>query len=1112
MDLAKKSIKRPTFVIAMLVTVLVLGVIFLGKLSVRMFPDAEFPYVIVVTSYPGASVSEIEQLITKPVENAISGVSGLKHVQSINQDNMSIVFGEFELSKNPDIAAQGVRDKISQIRFALPEGIKEPIIIKADINNMPIVSLSVKSKSMTPKQLYDFADDVVSKDFAQIPGVSEVKIFGGLKREIHINVDMEKLRKHEFTLTSLAEKVKLNSLNVPAGKINRESQEVALRTVGEFKSLQQIDDVVISFIGNDRAITVKDVAKIEDSVEAETSRARINIKEHGVIISEPALLLNIYRQTKGNDVKVSYGINKKIAEVNEKYKQYPGSPSIAMISDVSRGVKMNIDDVKSTILEGIFLAVVIVYIFLGSWRSTFITALSLPNSLIGSFVFMYLFGFSLNVLSLMALSLAIGLLIDDAIVVRENIFRHYQKGLSPIKAAIDGTSEVALAVVATTSTVVAVFLPVAFLDGILGKFFREFGLTVVFAMIISIIDALTIAPMLSAYIIPEHNKKIAKKSKIQEKIIKFFRIITVDWFNVVFSFIEKFYKRVISFVVKEKLVNVEVGFFAKKKRHFVVSWKFTVLLIAMLMFIGTLVVAKKYLKITFIPASEWGEFVVNVQAKPGTSLDQMDKYVGQIEKIIISDPNVELAYAVIGSGGTMFSNLSSQASIYVKMVSAKSHKLFGKDNAISGFQKRTRTCSKMKDYLRKVLNENFGAELEFSIVRQSFNGSRSEFIMELMGDDIEVLSSVSEHLMKKYKTIPNFVDIHSNYKAGKPEVQIRMNTEKMKTFGVSSAVVGNEIRAMIDGTECAKYRENGLEYNIKVKLQENQKDIVKNFDAIYVSNVNNKLIKLKNFACAKYTSYPTQVFRKDRSRFVTIEGNLSAGGAIGEIQKEVLRIFNQEKTDSKNIEKWKNVKCKFSGNAEDMSSMFKSISIAGVLSMLFIFMILASLYESVITPFTIMTALPLAIIGGIIALLISGQTIDMFTLIGMIMLLGIVAKNSILLVDYIEQQLRNGFNINDAIIAAGTVRLRPILMTSFALVAGMLPTALGFSEVGQFRKGMGIVVIGGIISSTILTLIVVPAVFEYTERLRFFLRKVMGKSEKRMIDYTEEELKNKYLQ
>ncbi|MCA6072547.1 MAG: efflux RND transporter permease subunit [Endomicrobium sp.] len=1113
MNLAKLSIKRPTFVIALLTTLLILGAMSLNKLSVRMYPDVEFPFVVVITAYPGAGVSEIERLVTKPIEDAVSGVSGLKHIQSINHDNRSIVLGEFELSKDPDTATQEVRDKIGQIRSALPGDIKEPVIMKADPNSMPIVTLSLKAKDMSPKQLYDFADDIVSKDFAQVSGVSKVGIVGGLKREIHINANREKLKEHELTLTSLAGKIKLNSSNIPAGKINRGSQEISFRTMGEFKSVEQINDVVVNFVGNDKSVTVRDVAQVEDGVEIETSRARIDTREDGKVVLEPALLLQIYRQAKGNDVAVSDGIRKKIKEVNEKYKQYPSQPQLTLISDLASIVRMNIDDVKSTILEGVFLAIIVVYFFLGSWRSTFITALSLPNSLIGSFVFMYVFGFSLNVLSLMALSLAIGLLIDDAIVVRENIFRHYEEGSSPLKAAIVGTNEVTLAVVATTSTVIAVFLPVAFLSGIMGQFFREFGLTVVFAMVISILDALTIAPMLSAYIISEHNKKPAKKWKIQETLIKFFRAITVDWFNIVFGFVERSYKNIISFVVKKKLVDVESSFFGKKKRHFIISWKFVILFITVFVFLGTIAMAKKYLKTTFMPASESGEFNVNVQAKPGTSLDKMDIYAKQIEEILMSDPNIELVSCAIGAVD-MFTKLSSKAKLYVKMIPAKSHAgLFGKKNDALGLPERTRSSSEMKDYLRKVFNEKFGDELEFSIAKQSLGsgGSESEFVMELTGDDVEVLYAAAQQLAEKFKSIPHFVDIHSNYKFGKPEVQIQMDTKKMENLGVSSVVVGSEIRAMIDGANGGKYREKGLECDIKVKFQENQQDIVKSFDTIYVSNVNNKLVKLKNVASVKETSGFTEIFRKNRSRFVTVEGNISAGGAIGEISKDTFKIFNELKADPVNVEKWKNIQCNFSGSAEHMSDMFKNIIIAAALSLVFIFMVLASLYESVITPFTIMTALPLAIIGGVIALLIARQPIDMFTMIGMIMLLGIVAKNSILLVDYVQQQMRNGFSVNDSIIKAGVVRFRPILMTSFALIAGMLPTALGLSEAGQFRKGMGIVVIGGVISSTILTLIVVPAVFEYMNKLRYFLRRITGRPEKRMVDHTEEELENKYL-
>jgi HAE1 family hydrophobic/amphiphilic exporter-1 len=991
--------------------------------------------------------------------------------------------------------------------------------MKADMNSMPIVMLSLKSESMNPKELYDFADDIVSRDLAQVAGVSQINIIGGSKREIHIDADRKKLKEYELTLTALASRVKSNSLNIPAGKVNRGSQEISFRTMGEFKSVKQINDVVVNFMGNDKPVLVRDVAKVKDSVVTEVSRARLDTKENGQITYQPSLLLAVYRQAKGNDEAVSDGIIKEISRANARYKRYSGSPELTLISDQARGVRMNIDDVRSTIIEGIFLAIIVVYFFLGSWRSTLITALALPNSLIGSFVFMYVFGFSLNVLSLMSLSLAVGLLIDDAIVVRENIFRHYEEGSDPVKSAIDGTNEVTLAVIATTSTVIAVFLPVAFLSGIMGRFFKEFGLTVVFAMIISVIDALTIAPMLSAYIIQEHGTtKALKKSKLRKIkaiIVKIFRHLTVDWFNAVFSFCETLYKTLITFIVKKNILSVPFSF-GGKQRHFIISWKLATLLVSFLIFISAIGGAKKFLKTTFMPASQWGEFNINLTAQPGTSLDQRDRYAKEIETIIMNDPNTELVSSTVGSGD-MFSNLSNKASIYVKMVPSNSKggpitKLFGKKEKDKNATKRTFTTSEMKDHFRKILNDKYCDKLEVSIVKQSLGGGdRSEFIVELRGSDIDVLYDAAQELINRYKNISKFVDIHSNYKLGKPEVRIEMNAKKMEDFGVSSVVVGNEVRAMIDGALAGKFRQHGLEYDIRVKYDDSQKDIAKNFDSIYINNVNNKLIRLKNVAYAKLSAGPTQIFRKDRNRYVTVEGNISTGGAIGEIQKDAMKIFDEVKFDPKYKDKYKNVVIDSSGNAEDMKDMFKNITIAGILSILFIFMVLASLYESIIIPFTIMTALPLAIVGGIVALVISRQPIDMFTMIGMIMLLGVVAKNSILLVDYAQQQTRTGMNINDSIIKAGVIRLRPILMTSFALIAGMFPTALGLSEVGSFRKGMGIVVIGGVVSSTILTLIVIPSIYGYMDKLRYFLRKITGRSNKRMVDYTEEQLKGKNL-
>lgn len=1075
LNLAKLSIKRPTFIIAVLMVVIILGLMSYSRMSVRMFPDVEFPYVLVITQYSGAGPEEIEQLVSKPLEDAISGISGLKHINSISQDNYSIVYGEFELSKNPDIALQEVKDKVGEARWDLPDDIEEPVIQKLDPDSMPIVSLSLKA-DMNPKELYDFADEEITKEFSRVSGVSKVEVWGGAKREIHVDIDKNKLKEHELTLSAVSSRIQSNSLNIPAGKVNKGAMDLAFRTIGEFKSVKQINDVVVSFMGNDVPVTVKDLGKVVDSVQEETTRARVSVRdENGNVDVEPSLLIQIYKQAKSNDVAISDAVQKRLIEVNEKYKDEPGKPALTLVKDNARSVRMNLEDVERTIIEGIFLAVVVVYFFLGSWRSTFITSLALPNSLIGAFLFMNLFGFSLNVLSLMSLSLAVGLLIDDAIVVRENIFRHYEEGSDPVKSALHGTNEVTMAVIATTSAVIAVFLPVSFLSGIVGQFFKEFGLTVVFAMFISVLDALTIAPMLSAYIIKDHGEE-KEPGKFAKAIGKVWHYMTLWWFEKVYAAVEKFYEAVIKKVVKHKIITI---------------------MCAVLFFVGSLGVAKQ-LKFTFMPTAEWGEFAVTLEADPGTSLDQMDKITKVAEDIMIADPNIEMIVTTIGN----ITGLANESSIDVKMVPAKQRKV---------------TTNDMKDKFRKALNEEYAEKYDDNNIYVSIGnstmggGNRSEFIVELFGVDASEMSAAANVLMERFEEIPGLVDINTNYRSGKPELQIQMDTKRMESLGVNSVVAGNEVRAMIDGVKSGKFREKGVEYDIRVQLQENQKDIMEAFNSTYVNNVNGKLVKLTNVAFPVKAEGPVSINRKDRSQFVTIEGNLEKGGAIGSIQADAIRIFNEEKAKPENADAWRHIEMRLSGNADEMNTMVQSIMLAAVMSVLFMYLILMSLYESMITPLTIMSALPLAIIGGFLALYVTGQPIDMFTLIGMIMLLGIVAKNSILLVDYTQQQIRAGHPVDEAVVIAGKTRFRPILMTTFAVIAGMLPTALGLTEVGAFRKGMGIVVIGGVISSTLLTLLVVPAIFEYMDRFRRFTRRLLGRPENRMVDHTDAELAKKEL-
>jgi len=1039
MSLASISIKRPTFITAIVLSIIIVGLIFMMRMSVDMFPDVTFPFVMVNTIYPGAGPQEIEMLVSKPLEDQISSISGLKNVTSISQDGVSIVYGEFTLETDPKYAEQQVKDKVAQIRNTLPTDIKEPVIKRFDPADQPVMTLSLTA-NMSPTQLYDLADTTIRDSLTQVSNVSSVDIIGGTKREIHVDLDRNKLKEYEVSLTQVAGRVAGNSQNIPIGKVSQGRYELSFRSIGEFRSVQQIKDVIVSFFSNDVPITISKVGEVKDSSE--------EIKTKGFLNGKSALMIDIYKQSGSNTVEVSDALQKRITKLNKIMSARNDAPKLFLVRDGARAIRMNLADVKETIFEGILLAIIVVYLFLGNIRSTFITVVALPNSLIGAFIFMGLAGFSINMLSLMALSLAVGLLIDDAIVVRENIFRHMENGESPIAAAQNGTHEVQLAVIATTLTVIAVFLPVGFLQGMVGRFFKQFGLTVVFAMAISLFDALTTAPMLSAYMITSVTEK--KRTGISALIHA-----PAEWFGKFQDLLEAIYQKVMHFTLRHKML---------------------VLGSALILFIGSLSLVKGIPK-TFMAANEWGEFLVNLEADPSTSLDQMEQYASTVDQMIRKEKDVELVSLTVGN----INGESNVATMFVKMVPSK---------------QRSRSTGDMKEYVRKMLMP-YDKTLHPQVSDISMAGNEAPFNLMLTGDNPEELATIANGLIDKLKTIPGLADLNTNYKPGKAEFQVRMNPVKMERLGVQSVASGIELRGMVEGVTPAKYRENGLEYDVRVRLQEGQRDLSRSFDSLYVPNVNMQLVKLKNIADPVQKSGPSKVYRRNRSRYVMITGNLGKNGAIGDITTAARKIMATVKLpDGVNYE--------FLGASEDMEDLFKNIIIAGILSIIFIYMVLASLYESVVLPFTIMISLPLAIVGGLIALFISHQSINMFTMIGFIMLLGLVTKNSILLVDYTQKLIKQGLSRDEALVKAGLTRLRPILMTTFALIAGMLPLAMGLSEVGKFRQSMGIAIIGGLISSTLLTLVVIPAVFGFMDTFRIWTRGLIGRPALREIDKTEE--------
>jgi HAE1 family hydrophobic/amphiphilic exporter-1 len=1016
-SLSSLSIRRPVFLTSVVVAGLLVGLLCLSKLGVDQFPDVTFPVVVANVTYPGASPQEVETLIVKPMEEEISSVSGIKRLNSTSQEGLGYVVAEFSLGTDVKYAEQQVRDKVSNIRNKLPKDIDEPVINRVDVADQPIMRFSL-SGDLTRAQMYDIAENDVKPLFEQVNGVGQVEIIGGTKREIKVEADRHKLKRHEVSIQALAQRIGGGTQNVPLGKVTKGAQETVFRTIGEYKTIDQIKNTVINFFGSDVPITLGSVGKVSDSVQDEVNRSLLDGKT--------ALFIDIRKQSGANTVDVSNEVVKRTEKINAAIGLKKGNLKVALLRDGARWIRANVEDVKNSIIEGALLAIIVVFFFLGNFRSTIITGLALPNSLLGAFILMYLMGFTINVMTLLALSLAVGLLIDDAIVVRENIFRRMELGESAREAAESGTNEVTLAVVATTLTVIAVFLPVGFLSGTVGQFFKQFGLTIVFAMAISLFDALTMAPMLSAYFAGTGHST-SKAGKFLERVSG-----AIDRGH---NRITEFYRRILTFSLNKPAI---------------------ILGLAVLIFVFSMGLAKS-VKSTFLPNSDNGEFTVSLEMPPGTSLDVMQETAEKVEAETKKFPEIARVAVTIGKS----TGESNVASLYVALVH---------------YTKRNKMTNEVKELLRQKLLPYAYASPKVTDV-DVVGGNQRPFTLSLSGEDLDQVSKYADILVDKFKKIQGLVDVDTNYRIGKPEFQVRLVPEKAARYGVLSGSVGQELRGMLEGIVAAKYRESGREYDIRVRLQPDQRDLQKAYNELYVPNINNNLIRLSDVADGVLTQGPSKISRYNRARTIIISGDLAAGGALGNIRAEAEKIIAEAKLPE-------GMNYAFLGQAEDFVELVKNMVIAVGLAVTFVYLILASLYESFILPFTIMLALPLAIVGGLIGLFLFKQSLNIFSMIGMIMLLGLVTKNSILLVDYALQLMKQGMPRKEALIESGTKRLRPILMTTVALIAGTLPVALGLSEVARSRMSMGITIIGGLISSTLLTLVVVPAAFGYIDDFR----------------------------
>lgn len=1027
MNLPALSIKRPIFITCVVLLMLILGFFSLKKMPVDMFPDVTFPVLFVQVTYPGASPLDLEKQVSKPIEDELGSIAGLKTLTSNNLDSVAMIILEFNLGTDVKEVEQEVRNRLGNIRRNLPNDIDEPIVQRFDPADQPIVSLAVTT-DLPPGEAYDVANETIKPRFERLQDVGKVDIFGGRKQEIHVLIDKKKLQDRKISMLQVSNKIVDTSRDIPIGKVENKKNEITLRTSGEFGSLKEIEEVNVSFVGSDKAVLVRDIGRVVRSLEDE--------KTIGRIAGKNALILSVYKQRGANTVAVADNIKENIEKVNVFLKEKQIKAEVSLVRDTSRPIRLNVFDVMESITIGIILCVIVVFFFLGSARSTFITAMALPNSLLGGFVIMYAMGFTINLMTLLALSLAVGLLIDDAIVVRENIFRHLEMGKKPKDAALEGTKEVAMAVIATTLVVIAVFGPISFLQGIIGQFFMQFGLTIVFTMLISLFDAFTVAPMLSAYMAHpnEHTKGTGPIGRM---------LSAFDRFQ---TWLEDVYSKALEYTLDNP-----------KK----------MLLAGTVIFFGSMTTLA-FIPKTFMPSPDNGEFAVNIEMPVGTSLFATSEFTKQVEAVFADDPVVDMVMTVVGTAN----NESNKSSLFVRLVEANKRKIVTSD---------------YKEQARKKLKSFEGKAIVSIGDIDAVNSGEKPLNVTFTGEDLEELNKYTIKVVERLKKIPGLVDVDTNFRSGKPEYHVRFDRDRSEALGVSTITAGAELRNRTEGNEDAIYRENGIDYNIRVRFAEAFRDLREQFSTTLVPNSNQNMIPLDRIAKGEEALGYSQINRQNKNRYVQVSANLSKGGALGNISAEVAEILKSELKPPAGVD------YKFQGQADDFNDLIANMLLAIFLGVTFIYLVLSSLYESFITPFAILLALPLAMTGAFLALLVFGKTIDIFSLIGIVLLLGVVAKNSILLVDYTNQLLHEGLERKAALMKACRTRLRPILMTSLALIAGMIPIAIGLNEASAMRTSMGIAIIGGLISSTVLTLLIVPAAFGFIEDFKNWFRAKLAK-------------------
>ena len=1047
------SIQNPVLATMVMLAFVVLGLFSYQRLKVDQFPDIEFPVVVVQVDYPGASPEIVETEVTKKVEEAVNSIAGINKLYSRSYDSSSVVIIEFNLNVDDRRAAEDVREKMSILRPTLRDEVKEPRVLRFDPAGRPIYTLALTSPdgSRSPLELTTYADQVVKKRLENVRGVGSVTLVGGIKREVNVYLKPEAMEALGVSVDQVLNAVRTENQDLPAGNLRSDATERVVQITGRIQRPEEFRNIIVArrgATGSTVPVRLGQVADIVDGPQELESLALYN--------GQRTLGLDVLKAQGENTIEVVDGLNRVADELRP---QLPPGMAIDVVRDNSRPIRLAVKNVRQTLLEGAVLTIGIVFLFLNSWRSTVITGLTLPIALIGTFLFMYWFGFSINMITLMALSLCVGLLIDDAIVVRENIVRHVQMGKDPHRAALDGTNEIGLAVLATTLSIVAVFLPIGFMGGIIGKFFHEFGVTIVAAVLISMFVSFTLDPMLSSV---WHDPAIHAEGQPVERRSLYDRTLgrltgTVDRFS---HWLGDTYQDILGWSLRHRLATLAIA-----AGSLVASF-------GILPLLGT----------EFVPKADFAETYVSFYTPMGSSLETTEAKARQVDSMLRELPEVKYTVATLNTGSAQGKNY---VNVYVRLVDRK---------------QRERNVDEMSVPLRERLARIPGITVTQVGLLDAVGGNKP-ISLSVQGTDLRELQRLTDRLTAELRNVPSLVDLDTSMKPNKPTVDVQVRRDVASDVGLGVGSITSALRSLVAGVTVGNWRAPDDEsYDVKVRLTPQARDTVGDLERLGLSVGQNsdgsaRIVRLSQVAEVKPSFGPNQVNRRDLNREVEITANIS-GRSLGEVSADIRGVVDAMAMPP-------GYRTTFGGSTKDMQESFSYALSALALAVIFIYMILASQFKSFLQPIALMSSLPLTLIGVVLILLVFRSTLNMFSIIGVIMLMGLVTKNAILLVDF-ANRARAGhsgegldgqpLSRNEALLLAARVRLRPILMTTLAMVFGMVPLAFALSEGAEQRAPMGQAVIGGVITSSLLTLVVVPVIYCYLDDLSAWLRRRFGAS------------------